>query len=239
MNPTKLAVGTLAALSLASCGLVDPAAAVVNGRKIAVDEVQVAVDDFKESPEYERLGAQGDSEAITREFEQSYLATLIRRAVLTPEAADRGVKVTTGEVQDQLDDIRAEFASDSAFEEALKEQGLTLDQLEQLIADRALEQKLRESVTADLAPTETEIADYYESHIKDYQETEARHILVDKEGLADDIAGQLHAATKRGVKALFTRLAKRYSTDKNNSDKGGKLGFFTPDQFVPEFVAGA
>ncbi|MCA1709882.1 MAG: peptidyl-prolyl cis-trans isomerase, partial [Actinobacteria bacterium] len=41
------------------------------------------------------------------------------------------------------------------------------------------------------------------------------------------------------VKALFTRLAKRYSTDKNNSDKGGKLGFFTPDQFVPEFVAGA
>lgn len=239
MNPWKLAVVALAALVMSSCGLVEPAAAVVNDKKIPMDEVQEAVDEFKKSPEFKRLGAQGDAEAITREFEQSYLATLIRRRVLQPEAAARGVAVTADEVAEQLAEIQAEFATPSAFEEALREQGLTLDQLEQLIADRTLEQKLRESVNADLAPSDAEIQAYYDDNISDYQETEAQHILVRNEGLAQDIADRLQTAPEAQLDDLFARLAKQHSTDKSNKDEGGKLGYFTPEQFVPEFVAGA
>ena len=239
MNPLKMAVAALIALVLSSCGLVEPAAAVVNGQKIPTSEVQEAVDEFKRSPEFARLGAQGDAEAITREFEQSYLATLIRRAVLTPEAQERGIEVTDEEVAEQLRSIQSEFPSQSAFEEALKEQGLTLAQLEQLIADRELEQKLREAVNEDLAPDEAEIQTYYEDNIEQFQETEAQHILVKKEGLARSIARQLHAAPKPQQKALFSRLAKQHSIDKSNKEEGGELGFFTPGQFVPEFEEAA
>jgi foldase protein PrsA len=239
MIPRKLAAIAVVALVMSSCGLVEPAAAVVDGKKIPMDEVQQAVDDFKESPEFKRLGAQGDAQAITREFEQSYLATLIRRRVLQPQAAARGIEVTDEEVAEQLEEIQAEFATPSAFEEALREQGLTLEQLEQLIADRTLEQKLRESVNADLAPSDAEIEAYYEANISDYQETEAQHILVRNEGLAQDIADQLHSAPKAQLDSLFSRLAKQHSTDKSNKAEGGMLGFFTPEQFVPEFVAGA
>lgn len=239
MNPRKLAVSALAALALSSCGLLEPAAATVNGQKITVEEIQKVVDEFKESAEFARLGAQGDAEAIAREFEQSYLATLIRRKVLTPLAEERGIEVTEEEIQDQLEDIKAEFASESAFEEALKEQGLTLDQLEQLIADRGLEQRLREAVNEDLAPPDSEIQAYYEDNIEDFQETEAQHILVKDQALARDIADQLHDAPRGQVKSLFAQLAKRHSTDKSNKADAGKLGFFTPGQFVPEFEEGA
>jgi parvulin-like peptidyl-prolyl isomerase len=239
MNPRKLAVAALTALALSSCGLVEPAAAVVAGDKIPMNEVQQAVDDFKTSAEFARLGQQGDADAITREFEQSYLATLIRRAVLTPEAAARGIEVTTEEVQTQLDDIQSEFASLSAFEEALKEQGLTLAQLEQLIADRTLEQKLRDEVTADLAPSDSEIEAFYSENIAQFQENEVQHILVKKRSLATSISKQLKTGPKARLKRLFAELAKEHSTDKSNKDDAGKLGFFSQGEFVPAFEEAA
>jgi foldase protein PrsA len=230
----------LLALMFGACGnLLDPAAAVVHGTKITIDEVQVAVDEFKESSEYQRLAQQGDADAITREFEQSYLTTLIRRAVLTPEATERGIEVTQSEVQDQLDAIEAEFPSQSAFEEALKEQGLTLAQLTQLIEDRALEEKIRAEITADIGPSEEEIRAHYEENLGDYQEIETQHILVDDRSLATDVSRQLQAAPKGEVAALFARLAKRHSTDETNRDDAGRLGYFSPGDFVPEFEEGA
>jgi foldase protein PrsA len=164
---------------------------------------------------------------------------LIRRAVLTPEAADRGIEVTDQEVQDQLDAIEAEFPSRSAFEEALKEQGLTLAQLTQLIEDRALEEKLRAEITADVGPTDEEIRAQYEENVDDYREVAAQHILVDNRGLATDVSRQLHAAPKGQVAALFTQLARRHSTDDSNANDSGNLGYFSPGDFVPEFEEAA
>ncbi len=61
-----------ALLFLVGCGgLLAPAAAVVNDEKITTEEIQKAVEDFKASAEFKRLAAQGDADAITREFEQS------------------------------------------------------------------------------------------------------------------------------------------------------------------------
>lgn len=231
---------SLVALVFGACGnLLDPAAAVVHGTKITIDEVQVAVDEFKESSEYQRLAEQGDADAIAREFEQSYLTTLIRRAVLTPEAADRGIEVTDQEVQEQVDAIEAEFPSRSAFEEALKEQGLTLAQLTQLIEDRALEEKLRAEITADVGPTDEEIRAHYDENLGDYQEVEAQHILVDNRGLATDVSRDLQAAPKGQVAELFAQLARRHSSDESNKDDAGRLGYFSPGDFVPEFEEGA
>ena len=240
MSPHRIVVLALVALVTGACGnLLEPAAAVVHGTKIEVDEVQQAVEAFEGSPEFQRLAQQGDADAITREFEQSYLSGLIRRAVLAPEAEELGVEVTQAEVQDQLDSIASEFPSQSAFEEALKEQGLTLEQLTQLIEDRALEEKLRAEVTSDVGPTEEEIRVHYDENLDDFQETEAQHILVDGRDLAQDIARQLQGAPKNKVAGLFESLARRHSTDNSNKDNAGRLGFFSPGDFVPEFEEGA
>src|SRR5438477_8265006 len=62
------------------------------------------------------------------------------------------------------------------------------------------------------------------------QEVHARHILVETEDEAKQIAEEL----KKG--ADFAELAKKKSKDPGASD-GGDLGFFTKDQMVPEFSA--
>src|ERR1700716_3722010 len=62
------------------------------------------------------------------------------------------------------------------------------------------------------------------------QEVHARHILVETEDEAKAIAAEL----KKG--ADFAELAKQKSKDAAPSDRGD-LGFFTKDQWVPEFPA--
>jgi len=62
------------------------------------------------------------------------------------------------------------------------------------------------------------------------QEVHARHILVETEDEAKQVAEEL----KKG--ADFAELAKKKSKDPGASD-GGDLGFFTKDQMVPEFSA--
>jgi peptidyl-prolyl cis-trans isomerase C len=60
------------------------------------------------------------------------------------------------------------------------------------------------------------------------QEVHARHILVETEDEAKQVADEL----KKG--ADFAELAKKKSKDPGAAD-GGDLGFFTKDQMVPEF----
>lgn len=230
----------VAVMATGACGtLLDPAAAVVRGNKITLDEVQSAVEDFHESPEYKRLAEEGDGDAITREFEQSYLSQLIRRAVLTPEAAEVGIEITQEEVDEQLEALKGEFPSEGAFEEALREQGLTLDQLKQLIHDRQLEEELRAEITKDIGPSEEQIEEHYQANLDRYSETEAQHILVDERSLARDIARQLQAAPRSKVGDLFESLAAEHSTDTSNAGQAGELGFFVAGDFVPEFEAAA
>lgn len=229
------------ALMLTGCGeLLDPAAAVVNGQKITVDEITADLERFEASPEFERLAQQGDAQALKRQVEQQILSQEIRRAVLQPKAEGFGIEVTDEDVAERMDQIKQDFPTEGAFEEALKEQGLTLDQLTELVRDNLLEERLREKVTEETGPTEEELTAYYESNEADFTETAARHILVDDKALASRIAKQLQAAKdEAALERVFEKLAKKHSTDQSNAAQGGDLGYFKPGDFVPEFERAA
>jgi foldase protein PrsA len=220
----------------AGCGdLLEPAAAVVKGKKITVEEVQKAVDDFVATDAFRQQAAQGDETAIKRGFEQGYLSQLIQRAVLEPEAEERGVAVSDADVEERMAQIAADFPSQSAFEEAVKEQGLTLAQLEELVFDQLLQERLRAEVTAEFAPTEAELLANYEENSSDFTQTRAQHILVNERSLAAELAERLQAASRKKVEPLFDRLARQHSTDEGNANQGGDLGFASRGDFVPAF----
>lgn len=73
---------------------------------------------------------------------------------------------------------------------------------------------------------------YYDDqvkHLKPEDEVQARHILVDSEEKAKEIA----AKVKGG--ADFAQLAKENSKDPGSKDDGGMLGFFSKGQMVAQF----
>jgi len=223
-----------------ACGeLLDPAAAVVNGNKITVEEIAADLEGFEDSSEFERLSQQGDAQELKRQVEQQLLSQEIRRAVLEPKAEELDVEVSEEEITARLDEIKADYESQGAFEEALKEQNLTLEQVEQLVADSLLEEKLRAKVTEDATPSEEEVQAYYDENQDRYAETEAQHILVGDEAKARDIATQLDAARDSQVDDFFATLAKRFSIDDSNADNAGELGFFGPGDFVAPFEKAA
>ena len=224
------------ALVFGGCGnLLEPAAAVVNGEKIAIDQIEEAVEDFRNMEKFDQLVGQGDVDAVIRQFEQGQLATLVRREVLVPEAAELGIEVTEAEVDEQIEAIKADFPTDAAFEEALAEQAVSLSQLPDLVRDRLLEEALREEVTKDAGATEEELMAEYEARADEFEETHTAHILVDAQTVAQEISDQLNAAPAGKVEDLFAKLAEKESTDTQSAQQGGDLGYNRTGQFVPEF----
>lgn len=236
----RIAVSVAAALTLAACGnLLEPAAAVVRGEKIPASRVEEALDRFTDGDQFQQLAEQNDPQVIRRQFEQGFLSQLVRRAVLEPKAEELGLSVTDADVTERLGQIQADFPSQSAFEEAVREQGLTLDQLDEIIYDQILIDRLRTEVTGDLGAGEERLRSYYRENIEDYRESEAQHILVAERGLAQRISSMLREAPAARVDDQFRRLAARHSQDESNAQNAGELGFFAPGQFVPEFEQAA
>jgi foldase protein PrsA len=225
----------LGATLLAGCGnLLEPAAAVVNGNKITVDEVSGELQRFRATSRFAQLASQGDEGAIEREIEQTYLSLLIRREVFLGEAEERDIAVTEEEVTDEIEKLKEEeFESEGDFQEALKEEGLDLDQLRLRVEVDLLGSELREKVTADVAPAEEELRAYYEDNIQDYQEVRAQHILVSNRGLATTLAKQLQKASEKKVDGQFEDLARQFSEDPSTANKGGDLGWSVPSDYVP------
>ncbi|MGH2806891.1 MAG: peptidylprolyl isomerase [Actinomycetota bacterium] len=230
----------VAALVLTGCGtLFDPAAAVVAGEKISVEDVNEGLEDFKKTLEYDRLTGQGDPRDVQRQFEQVYLTDLIRREVVEREASDRELEVTEEEVDARMEQIEADFPNQSAYEEALKEQGLTVERLRELVADNLLEEKLRADITEDATPAEEDLQAYYDENADRFTQTRTQHILVESRQLAGTIAEQLQEAPPDEVEQLFERLARQHSTDESNANTGGDLGFRAPGELVSEYEEAA
>ena len=237
----RLAVFCFAMLLVApACGeLLDPAAAVVNGEKITVEEISEDLERYESSTQFEQLAQQGDPQELKRRVEQQLLSQEIRRAVLEPKAEELEVEISDEEITQRLDEIKADYESPEAFEKELQDQNLTLEQVEQLVADRLLEDGLRVKVTEDAAPSEEEVQAFYDENQERYEETEAQHILVEDRAQAEDIASQLDAAPESKIDSLFTTLAKRFSIDESNAANSGELGFFASGDFVAPFEKAA
>jgi parvulin-like peptidyl-prolyl isomerase len=235
----RRAIVTLCALSLllgSACGnLFAPAAAVVDGKKITTDEIEMAFDQFSSSDQFAELAAQGDPKAIQRQFEQFYLTRLVRRAVLTPRAADLGVSISDEDVDERIESIKDRYPTEEEFEAALSGQGLDLEQLQDFVSDRMLETQLRNEITEDAAPTETEVRAYYDENIDLYAETRVSHILLVDPQLARELSTQLQDAPAERPTRLFKQLARRHSTDRQTKAEGGDLGYFTSGVYPGAF----
>lgn len=150
MRPRVVALA--APFLLGACGSVlAPPAAVVGGHKIPARTVTDALHAFEATSQFDQSAQLSGRGVVARQFEQSYLARLIRRYVLGSRARELGVQVTGAEVSRGVNRIESSFPTQASFDKALADQGLTLPQLRLLLRDRILERKLRARVTQGVA----------------------------------------------------------------------------------------
>ncbi len=242
MKPAFLLPFVALTLLFSACGgeaSLDPAAAVVAGKRIDFAEIDASLEAFKQSETYARLAQEQAQEIgnIEREFQQQQLTTLINRYVLEAEAAELGIEVTEGEVTERLDLIKADFPSEEEFQAAIAERGITEEQLDDLVRDAVREEKVREEITKGVGPSPEELEAFYQENIAEFTQYDLSHILVkDKDqALAERLLRQLRAAPKDKQAALFDKLAKKHSTDPSAAE-GGSLGVSPASQFVPPFA---
>lgn len=229
---TRLATAGLALLLVAGCGGAQTragAAATVGEQRIAADELEQVVERGLEDPQ-----AQQQFGADRADYQRQVLNRLVRAELLEEAAAEAGVEVTQGDVDEQL----AQFAEQAGGREQLEMQaaagGIHPDDLPRFAREVVLEIELGDVLTEDVEVPAEQVQALYEQNGAEFDKVRTRHILVPDEAQARDLLAQVQADRGR-----FAELAAQFSTDTSNKDAGGDLGFAGRGQFVEEFEAAA
>lgn len=165
------------------------------------------------------------------ELQRSYLVQLIDRELALAEALRQGLSVPPAEVDTALLEHRRDYP-DGAFEEMLRERGISFEEWRQdlekgLLMEKAVQQAVRAAVTIE----EGEIRDYFNRHRDDFDrpaQVRARQIVVGSEEEGERILSQLRQGES------FEGMARRFSLSPD-SEEGGDLGFFARGEMPPEF----
>ncbi|MBW3112393.1 peptidylprolyl isomerase [Bacillus sp. MCCB 382] len=178
------------------------------------------------------------SESITKDdlystlvdqYGDGALDTLIAEKIVKLESEKKDLTVKDSEIDKELENIKGQYDSEDAFNEALASSGSNLDSVKENIKTYLLTEKLlkdRVSITDD------QIKEYFDANKDSFaqeEQVEASHILVDDEKTAEEVKKKLDDGGD------FAELAKEYSTDTSNAESGGELGYFGKGEMVQEF----
>jgi len=178
------------------------------------------------------------------EIYRGALDQLVVYTLLKQEAKTRNIKIEDTEIDAKMQEVKGQFQTQAAFEQALKERNMTVDSLKSDARTDLSVNKVMEAVVSNVpGPTDAEAKDFYAKNPDKFQQGEqvrASHILVRVEPNADAKAkararGEIDSVLK-DLKSGgdFAKLAQQHSQD-GSAAQGGDLGYFPHGQMVPEF----
>jgi parvulin-like peptidyl-prolyl isomerase len=240
-----LAVAIAAAVLAAGCGSSNPSVgandvAVVGNCEISKDKFDNLMAQAKKNYEANKQSWPDTGTPQYVALRKQAMQFLVQRCEFEQKAADLGIKVNDSDIDKQLATIKSQYfgkggkcdaTCEKKFQAEMKKQNLAIDQVRDDVRASVIQNKIYEKVTAGVAVSGKEVADYYKKNKAQYIQPESRdvrHILVKKKALADQIYQQLLNG------ASFAALAKKYSTDPSSKNSGGKLSISKGRQ-VPEF----
>jgi len=247
--PVLLGVALLVALG---CEPAEPTANVDSqAKKIATfeggDVTQGELDEFakqsgfgdlsKDDPQYQaaiqQIMPQLVGIEITKAYAQEHDITVSEKEV------DQEIEKIKEQVGDQARSSGQDLSDQKAYEQALKQNDITEDQLRNDLRENLPVEKVQEKVAGGAEPSDEEIQKYYDQN-KEAQFTTpeqrcVRHILFNKDQKekAEEVKQQLENGGD------FAKLAKENSQDPGSAEKGGDLGCLGKGETVPEFEKAA
>ena len=244
-----VAVVLLAALG---CRPAEPQANVDSqSKKIATFEGgDVTQGELNEFAEQSGFGNLSEDDPQYETAVQQIMPQLVGVEIAKAYAAEHDITVSDKEVDQEIEKIKEQvgeqarasgqdLSDQKAYEQALKQNDITEEELREDIRENLPVQKVQQKVAGDAEPSEGEIEAYYEEN-KESQFTTPeqrcmRHILFNKDQKqkAEDVKEELEDGGD------FAKLAKEYSQDPGSAEQGGDLGCLGKGETVPEFEEAA
>lgn len=234
-----------------SLQLVDRVVAVVGDTAILLSEVR---------QEFVRLQAQGVEipPAGTPQHDalaDRILSAMIDRYLLLDQAKRADISVTDDEVERETErrfqQVRSNFPSPEAFQEAVEESGQNMFQYRQNLRAEARAEMLLQRFRGQLEAggrmpparvTEEEIAAYFEEHAarETRPATVSFHRLSVVPRPSEAAEDSALARARRALEEIrggesFEVVARRYSEDPGSREEGGELGWLRRGDVVPAF----
>ncbi len=231
--------GAVASAPVAATGF----AADVNGEKIPLIELNRRVEAVKASEPSLQTNSSAATDAL-KQVRTQMLDELVTIKLLSQEARKRRIATPTKDVDDSIGQLKSQFKTEAEFNKWLGESGVTQTDVRARISDELAMDELTKQVTSDVTVTDADISAFYRAHPTDFTinaAVKARHILLainpnapatDKDAVRKRAQNVLAQLKKGGD---FAALAKTYSDDQSNKDRGGELPIFERGMMVKPF----
>ena len=204
------------------------AAAVVAGDRIPTTRLaDLTTEALADPTAKQRFGADA---ATSQEFERQLLARVVNRRLVQALAAEKGVSVTEGQVDERIASLVEQAGGRDQLDQQAAQNGVAPAEVRPFVRDLVLRDALADALTADITVTPTQLKSAYDAGIAQFDQVHVAHILVPDKKTADAVLAQVKADP-----ASFAGLAAKLSTDTSNKDQGGDLGFAGRGQFVKPF----
>lgn len=213
--------------------------AVVNGVKIAEDEVTQLIDVMRRS---NFVPPDSITKGSTPEEKQRNFAIdrLIDRTLALQDAQKMKIVPLPAEIDQQITQFKASMGAGDSLPAGLTEALLRQNITDDLTINQYFEKTLIEKIQLD----SNEVRQYFASHPEMFagqDQVHARHILFRlDQGASDSMrtavsqkAQNVLSQAKKGQD--FAELARKHSEDPGSGPQGGDLGFFGRGQMVKEF----
>jgi parvulin-like peptidyl-prolyl isomerase len=250
---TLMVMGVLA-VSRASAKVVDSVALIVDQDSMTEGELDEAIQGYFAN---QQMKTPQTNTAEYQDAKKQVIDNFIREVLLSEEADNEKIQVEDGEidraVDSQIQNMKKNFSTEQEFDDSLKGEGISLDDLKQDIHDKMTRQLkashvLREKqmdLPESVVVTDTDAQNYYDQHPNNYEKVKFSIILlrVSPQASAQEVK-QVQIQAEGVLKQVrsgadFAALAKKYSEDPGSAADGGDVGTVTrSDIGDPKLAAG-
>lgn len=214
-------------------------AATVNGAEIQEDTITKYIQDFRTSSDLT-----SDDDWGNWMKENSFDPATVRDQVidyyveneLKKQACDeKGITVEQSQVDDEINNMKANYDSDDAWKQALSSAGLTEDQYRESVEAGLLDKALEDAVAGDAATADdSKVLDMLNTYYTMFNGAKkSSHILFASSDTekAQEVLDQINAGTLD-----FAEAAKQYSTDTASAADDGNVGWDAINSFVTDYT---
>lgn len=224
-------------------------AATINGTNLTEDTVTKQIMSMRASNGYtkDKDWAQYlvDNDLTPKKYRKQLIDSYTQQILLQQAQKENGVTVSDKEVEKAWKDACKSAGGAKTFKETLKTYGYTEDTYKDSLKESLAQQKLKDAVAPTSKPKDSEIVDYINENLSNYNDARRSSnilIKVDSDASDEDKAAAKAKAQEcldkiNSGELSFEDAVKRYSDDTGSKEKKGDVGWDKLTTFVDSYQA--